>query len=116
MCWSDTANVVNLLRRMSVSVWTGIAVAVLLLAIAVSMAADAPVRTIVPYGLAVALVAWRHGMGAGFLFAGLATLAALATGAFPTRAEWTGNEVGEGLFTYLKLSAIAAGIALARSS
>jgi hypothetical protein len=63
--------------------------------IAVSMAADAPVRSLVPYGLTVTLVAWRHGMGAGFLFTCLATLAALAAGAFPTRAEWTGHEVGE---------------------
>ena len=47
-------------------------------------------------------------MGAGFLFAGLATLTALAAGA-----EWIG-EVGEGLFTYLKLSAIAAGVALGK--
>lgn len=48
------------------------------------------------YGLAVAPVAWRHGMEAGFLFAGLATLATLTAGAFPTRAEWRGQEVGEG--------------------
>lgn len=98
------------MRRASPHIWLGLIV--LLLTIAVSLAADAPVRSLVPYGLAVALVAWRHGMRAGFLFAGLATLAALAAGAFPTRPDWSGQEVGEGLFTYLKLSAIAAGIAL----
>lgn len=92
--------------------WMGLAV--LLLTIAVSLVGDAPVRSLIPYGLAVAPVAWRHGMGAGFLFAGLATLAALAAGAFPTREEWSGQEVGEGLFTYLKLSAIAAGVALGK--
>lgn len=91
-----------------------IGIAVLLLTVAVSLAADAPVRSLIPYGLAVAPVTWRHGMGVGFLFAGLATLAALAAGAFPTRAEWTGQEVGEGLFTYLKLSAIVAGVALSK--
>ena len=52
--------------------------------------------------------------GAGFLFAGLATLVALAVGAFPTRPEVGGQEVEEGLFTYLKLSAIAAGVALGK--
>ena len=61
----------------------------------------------------MAQVAWRHGIGAGFLFAGLARLAALATGAFPTRPEWAGVEVGEGLFTYLKLSVVASGVASA---
>lgn len=100
----------NRLSRVSPHMWIGIAV--LLSTIAVSLAADAPVRSLAPYGLPVALVAWRHSMGHGFLFAGLATLAALAAGAFPTRAEWSGHEVGEGLFTYLKLSAIAAGVAL----
>lgn len=102
----------NPLRRISVPVQIGIAV--LLLTVAVSLAADAPMRSLIPYALAVAPVTWRHGMGAGFLFAGLATLAALAAGAFPTRAEWIGQEVGEGLFTYLKLSAIVAGVALGK--
>lgn len=91
-----------------------IGIAVLLLTVAVSLAADAPVRSLIPYALAVAPITWRHGMGAGFLFAGLATLAALAAGAFPTRAEWIGQEVGEGLVTYLKLSAIVAGVALGK--
>ncbi len=102
----------NPLRRISVPVQIGIAV--LFLTVAVSLAADAPVRSLIPYALAVALVTWRHGMGAGFLFAGLATLAALAAGAFPTRAEWIDQAVGEGLFTYLKLSAIVAGVALGK--
>ncbi len=102
----------NLGLRASPHIWLG--VAILLLTIAGSLAADAPVRSLIPYGLAVAPVAWRHGMGAGFLFAGLTTLAALAAGAFPTRPEWGGEEVGEGLFTYLKLSAIAAGVALGK--
>ena len=73
-----------------------ISIAVLLLTVMASLATDAPVRSILPYGLAVALVAWHHGIVAGFLFAGLATLAALAAGAFPTRHEWSGEEVGEG--------------------
>ena len=97
------------------SVAMKIGVAVLLLTITLSLAADAPVRSLLPYGgLAVALFSWQHGAGGGFLFVGLATLAALATGAFPTRPEWSGEEVGEGLFTYLKLSAIAAGVGLGK--
>lgn len=91
-----------------------IGIAVLLLTVAVSLAADAPVRSLIPYALAVAPITWRHGMGAGFLFAGLATLAALASGALPTREEWIGQDVGERLFTYLKLSAIVAGVALGK--
>ncbi|WAK00374.1 hypothetical protein [Methylobacter sp. YRD-M1] len=92
----------------------GIGVVILLLTVAVSLATETPVRSLVPYGVAVALATWRQGMGAGFLFAGLATLVALAAGAFPTRIEWIGQAVEEGLFTYLKLSAIAAGIALGK--
>lgn len=102
----------NLLRAISLPLQ--IAVAILLLTIAISIAAGAPVRSIVPYGLAVTLVAWRHGAAAGFLFAGLATLAALATGAFPTRIEWSGQEAGEGLITYFKLSVIAAWVVLGK--
>lgn len=63
-----------------------ISVAVLLLAIAPSLAADVFVCSIVPYGLAVQY--WG-----GFLLAGFAALAAFA--------------VGENLFIYLKPSAIA---------
>ena len=88
--------------------------AVLLLVIVVSWLANAPIRSIFPYAFAVWLVTWKHGMTAGFLFAGLATLTALVTGAFPSRDELSGQEVGEGLYTYLKLSAVAAGVALGK--
>lgn len=43
----------NRLRRVSISMQIG--VAVLLLTITVGLAADAPVRSLVPYGLAVAM-------------------------------------------------------------
>jgi hypothetical protein len=88
-------------------------VAVLLLVILVGWAGNTPIRTIFPYALAVGLVAWKHGMTAGFLFAGLA---ALAKGAFPSREELSGQEVGEGLYTYFKLSAVAAGVALGKQA
>lgn len=90
------------------------AIVVLILTVALSVASGSHIRSIFPYALAVGLMAWRHGMGAGFLFAGLATLAALAAGAFPSREELEGQEVGEGLFTYLKLSAVAVGVALGK--
>ncbi len=89
-------------------------VAVLLVVVLVGWIGTTPIRSIFPYAFAVGLVAWKHGVSAGFLFSGLATLAALATGAFPSREELRGQEVGEGLYTYLKLSAIPAGIALGK--
>jgi len=89
-------------------------VAVLLLVVLVSWVGSTPIQSIFPYAFAVGLVAWKHGMTAGFLFAGLATLAALATGAFPSREELSGQEAGEGLYTYLKLSAVAAGVVLGK--
>jgi hypothetical protein len=101
------------MRRLA-SAHLGIAIGVLVLTAALSIAAESPVRSILPYGVAVALVAWRHGMSAGFVFAALATFAALAAGAFPTRAELSGEEAGEGLFTYFKLSAIAVGVAIGK--
>ena len=65
-------------------------------------------------GIAVGLVSWHHGMKAGFVFAGLGTLAALATGAFPSHEGLRGQELGEGLYTYLKLSAVVLGVALGK--
>lgn len=91
-------------------------IAVLLLVILVGWIGNTPIRSIFPYAFAVGLVAWRHGMTAGFQFAGLATLAALATGAFPSREELSGHEAGEGLYTYLKLSAVAAGVVLGKQA
>lgn len=77
---------------------------------------DTPVRSLFPYGIAVGLVSWHHGMKAGFVFAGLGTLAALATGAFPSHEGLRGQELGEGLYTYLKLSAVVVGVTLGKRS
>ncbi len=54
-----------------------VGVAVLLLVVAVGWVGNTPIRSIFPYAFAVGLVAWKHGMTAGFVFAGLATVAAL---------------------------------------
>lgn len=75
-----------------------------------------PIRSIFPYAFAAGLVAWKHGVAAGFLFAGFGTLSALATGAFPSNEELRGHELGEGLYTYLKLSAVVLGVALGNRS
>ena len=77
---------------------------------------DTPVRSLFPYGIAVGLVSWHRGMKAGFVFAGLGTLAALATGAFPSHEGLRGQELGEGLYTYLKLSAVVVGVTLGKRS
>lgn len=92
------------------------AIIVLVMTIAASITGEAPIRSLIPYGASVALVAWRHGMSSGFLFAGLATLAALAAGAFPTRPEFGGEEIVEGLYAYFKLSAISFGVAMGKRS
>lgn len=93
-----------------------VAISVLLGVVLVSTVTDSPVRSIFPYALSVGLVAWKHGMTAGFLVAGVATLAALFSGAFPSNAALSGQEVGEGLYTYLKLSAVSAGVVLGKRS
>lgn len=93
-----------------------VGVAVLLLVVLVGWVGNTPIRSIFPYAFAVGLVAWKHGMTAGFAFAGLATVAALMAGAFPSREELSGHEAGEGLYTYLKLSAVAAGVALGKQA
>ena len=93
-----------------------VAIGVLLGVVLVSTVTDSPVRSIFPYALSVGLVAWKHGMTAGFLLAGVATLAALFAGAFPSNAALSGQEVGEGLYTYLKLSVVSAGVVLGKRS
>ena len=93
-----------------------VAIGVLVGAVLVSTATDSPVRSIFPYALSVGLVAWKHGMTAGFMVAGVATLAALFSGAFPSNAALSGQEVGEGLYTYLKLSIVSAGSVLGKRS
>jgi len=103
----------NITRRF-VSAQIVAALGVLLLVVFISVSTNSPIRSIFPYAFSVGLVAWKHGMQAGFLFAGLATLAAQMGGAFPSNATLAGQEVGEGLYTYLKLSAISAGVALGK--
>lgn len=98
-------------RKLAV-VW--VSIAILLLTVAISLFFSTPIRSIIPYALAVTPVTWQHGMGSGFLFAGLATLAALVAGAFPTHIDWIGHELKEGLLTYIKLSAIVIGITVGK--
>lgn len=61
-----------------------IALGLLVAVWALSAAENALEKSIFPYAIAVGLVAWKHGLIAGFMFAAVATLVALASGAFPT--------------------------------
>jgi len=73
-----------------------------------------PVRSISPYAFATALVAWRHGLLWGGAFAALACLVAALGGALPTPPQWSNDLAGEGLMTYLKLSAVAIGVSVGK--
>ncbi|TBW59627.1 hypothetical protein EZI54_01360 [Marinobacter halodurans] len=71
-----------------------------------------PVTFILPYLLPIIFMTWRYGMTWGFLFAGLATVAAIP-------GEYLANHNIEqpsraGISTYLTFSAIVADLALAR--
>ena len=94
--------------------WLIMPAALLALVAVLGWMTDTPVRSLFPYGIAVGVVSWHHGMKAGFVFAGLGTLAALATGAFPSHEGLRGQELGEGLYTYLKLSAVVVGVTLGK--
>jgi len=86
------------------------ALAVLLVVLILSLVDGSPVRSILPYAFATALVAWRHGLIWGFAFAALACLVAALGGGFPTQPQWLSELAGEGVMTYLKLSAVAIGV------
>lgn len=63
-------------------------------------------KSIFPYALSVGLIAEKNGLLAGFCFAAVATLVALASGAFPTHPTSAGHEAVEGLITYAQLSVV----------
>jgi hypothetical protein len=67
---------------------------------------DDPVRSAIPYGVSVGIVAWRHGLLGGFAFSAVATVAALVSGAFPTHPTSAGHEAVEGLITYAQMSVV----------
>jgi len=79
--------------------WLIAAAAKLALVAVLRWLTDRAVRSLFPYGIAVGLAAWHHGMTAGFVCAGLGTLAALATGAFPGNEGLRGQELGGDRFT-----------------
>lgn len=104
------ANVRELVRGAR---WLIVASAVMALVGGLGWLTGTPVWSIFPYGVAVGVAVW-HGMTVGFTFGALATIAALATGAFPRNENPRGHETGEGLFTYLKLSAVVLGVRLGK--
>lgn len=69
-------------------------------------------KSIVPYMIPVVVIAWRYGMGWGFAFAALATLAAVPKNYISNHDI---NDIYWAAFTnYLKLTAAATGIVLGR--
>ena len=81
---------------------------------ALSAGDNALEKSIFPYALAVGLVAWKHGLMAGFIFAAIATLVALASDAFPTHPTSAGHEAIEGLITYAQLSVVCLSVYFVR--
>lgn len=71
-----------------------------------------PIASILPYLLPVAIVSWRYGLGWGFLFAALGTLAAMP-GDYLKEHEMN-DLYWAALTTYLKLTTAAVGIILGR--
>ena len=57
---------------------------------------DTPVRSLFPFGIAVGLVSWHHGLNAGFVFAGLGTLAALRLARFRATKGCEGRNSAKG--------------------
>ena len=79
-----------------------------------SVIVSEPIRSIIPYAIAVGLVAWKHGVRSGVLFAGLATLVSVVVGAYPTYTQWEGYELEEVGVTYLKLTGVVVGAVLGK--
>ncbi len=91
-----------------------IALGLLVAVWALSAAENALEKSIFPYAIAVGLVAWKHGLIACFMFAAVATLVALASGAFPTHPTSVGHEAIEGLITYAQLSVVCLSVYFVR--
>ena len=91
-----------------------IALGLLVAVWALSAAENSLEKSIFPYAIAVGLVAWKHGLMAGFIFAAVATLVALASGAFPTHPTSVGHEAIEGLITYAQLLVVCLSVYLFR--
>ncbi len=91
-----------------------IALGLLVAVWALSAAENSLEKSIYPYAIAVGLVAWKHGLMAGFMFAAVATFVALASGAFPTHPTSIGQEAIEGLITYAELSVVCLSVYVVR--
>lgn len=77
---------------------------------ALNLASDGSIKNILAFALPVAIAA-RHRLSAGFLFAGVGALSAVVGGVIPhpqaNEPLWI-----EGMWAFLKLSAVALGICL----
>lgn len=79
---------------------------------AVNHYSEIPIRTIFPFLLPVALIAWSYGLGWGFVFAALGTLAAMP-------GDYMQHHAMDDLYwaafiTYLKLTVAATGIVIGK--
>jgi hypothetical protein len=97
----------------SVHAWT--ASGLLLTIVAVSHVTGEPIRSLIPYGIAVGIATWRHGLAVGLGFSGLAVIAALTAGAIATDPHSGALPLDEGLLAYMRLSFVAAAVASVRS-
>lgn len=88
----------------------------LLTIVAVSHVTGEPIRSLIPYGVAVGIAAWRHGLAVGLGFSGLAVIAALTAGAIATDLHSGELPKDEGLLAYVRLSLVAAAVASVRGT
>lgn len=98
--------------RISVQVWIsfGILCGIAILGIMFAV----PIQSIIPCAVAVGLVAWKHGIKTGTVFAVVASLVSVSVGMYLPNPELHGNEVVEVSYTYLKLLAVAVGAVLGK--
>jgi hypothetical protein len=68
-----------------------------------------------PYGVAVGIAAWRHGLVVGLGFSGLAVIAALTAGAISIDPHSGELPKDEGLLAYMRVSLVAAAVASVRA-
>ncbi len=71
---------------------------------------DFPIRSLIPYAIAVGLITWTSGVTIGIIFSGIAILIALKIDAFPASIEANGLTIYEYMYAYMKLSSVVFGV------
>lgn len=96
-------------RQWKSAVYTGLWLIVL---VVVNRLLEEPVQFIAPYVLPVIVLTWKYGVRWGLVAAAGAVVAAAAGGALPSNDKVALLE--DGLYSYVKLSAIALGVSLGK--